>query len=118
MRSPEAVAYKNAKYDWWRYNHHKRYGIQFKLTGSKQVVGAIGRKPPGAHLMRINTYGDWEVGNIMWRCRFPLGQEDMKKRVRALRDGGFCLEFIASMAGVGVSTIYKFLAGVSWRSSE
>lgn len=73
-KNPEYQAAANAKQrcDNPKNKAYKNYGgrgIKYLLTGWKDIINAIGRRPLGMELDRINNDGHYEVGNIRWTTR-------------------------------------------------
>lgn len=71
-RSPELVAFRNAKSRCENPNgpNYERYGgrgIEFRFDSFEQFLSELGRKPSPEHsLDRINNNGHYEVGNVRW----------------------------------------------------
>lgn len=49
-----------------KYVHYGQRGIKYKIKNWKEVQKAIGEKPVGMTLDRINNDGHYEIGNLRW----------------------------------------------------
>ena len=72
--SSEYQSFRTAKQRCNNPNHpnYHRYGgrgIKFLFTDVKQLLSAIGRRPKGLTLDRINNRGDYEPENVRWATR-------------------------------------------------
>jgi hypothetical protein len=55
--------------------HHLCYeGIEFKIASLAELVAAIGLRPKNQTLDRIDTNGDYEIGNVRWATRKQQAQ--------------------------------------------
>jgi hypothetical protein len=70
-KDPAYTSYREAKRRCTDPNHpdFERYGgrgIEFRLNSPAEIVVAIGARPAGATLDRIDANGHYEIGNIRW----------------------------------------------------
>lgn len=55
--------------------HHPCYeNVAFKIASLDELVAAIGLRPENQTLDRIDTNGDYEIGNIRWATRKQQAQ--------------------------------------------
>lgn len=48
-------------------DYYNQRGIKFRFESFVDFLRAVGRKPPGTFLARIDKSGHYEIGNIEWR---------------------------------------------------
>jgi hypothetical protein len=55
--------------------HHLCYeGVEFKIASLAELVAAIGLRPKNQTLDRIDTNGNYEIGNVRWATRKQQAQ--------------------------------------------
>lgn len=65
--SPEVRAYYNAKWRCEKNKHYLKNKIQFKFISFDQFMNELGPRPSLKHSVdRIDTYGNYEPGNVRW----------------------------------------------------
>jgi hypothetical protein len=70
-KSPEICAYSHAKSRCQnshteQYEDYGRRGIKFKFNSFEEFFKELGFRPEGKSLDRIDTNGNYEVGNVRW----------------------------------------------------
>lgn len=71
MRSPTWKSFRQAKRRCMdskqpSYKYYGQRGIKFKFNSYKDILNEIGPRPVWGTLDRIDTNGDYEIGNIKW----------------------------------------------------
>ena len=84
IQTAEYKSFSNAKNrctnpnnDKWKYYGGR--GIQFKFVSFEEFLAALGKRPEGFSLDRINTNGHYEPGNVRWATRKEQSQNRRKK---------------------------------------
>jgi len=87
-KSPEYIAFKDALRHCSNpaspgWDHCGGRGIEFRFSSFASFLAALGPRPTGMVLDRINTEGHFEIGNVRWASR---AQKNANLRNAGLRN--------------------------------
>lgn len=97
-------------------------GIKFMFSNLQELKDAIGERPQGTMLGRIDVEDHYKKGNVKWvtskellrnRGSNTFSHNDIIK-IKTLRKGGFKISELALLFGASVTTISDVVQGRTW----
>jgi hypothetical protein len=111
-----------------RYHCYGGRGIRFRFTSFPEFLAALGPRPDGLTLQRINNDGHYEPGNVCWATykeqalnRRPKSDPGIKlsaviaQQIRSLRSSGTSVKTLMYRFNVSRSLISAIMRGEIWR---
>jgi hypothetical protein len=98
-------------------------GIKFLLPSWQELEAAIGPRPDGFTLDRINSNGNYEIGNVKWsdateqnrNRRNVVCSIELAKEIRSMAKRGYYHDMIASKLNLNIHTVEAVIRGKQWK---
>ncbi len=101
-------------------------GIEFKLTSFQGLLIAIGPRPKGFSIDRINPNGHYEIGNVRWA---PMTIQNRNKRsskitqvlmdqIKAMAKSGLIHREIAKASDISQASVSRIINEKQWFTEE